>query len=249
METFNPFTLEGKTVLVTGASSGIGRGIAVACSKMGASVVINGRNHARLAETLSQMSGGNNLALAADLSSMDQLAEMVNKLPKLDGIVHCAGIGQRVLCRQLEESDLDCMMDVNFKAPVMLQTEILKQKKINKGASIVFIASIACDSPSIGNAMYSASKGAVVSYANCLSLELAPRLIRVNCIQPAMIWTDLVFNGGLTEEELKEDEKKYPLKRYGKPEDVANLSVYLLSDASSWMTGSCVKITGGVSKL
>lgn len=249
METFNPFTLEGKTILVTGASSGIGRGIAIACSKMGASVIINGRNHIRLADTISQMSGRNNMALAADLSSMGQLSEMVNKLPKLDGIVHCAGIGQRVLCRQLEESDLDNMMDVNFKAPVMLQTEILKQKKINKGASVVFIASIAYESPSIGNAIYSASKGAVISYANCLAIELAPRLIRVNCILPAMIWTDLVFNGGLTEEELKEDEKRYPLKRYGKPEDVANLSIYLLSDASSWMTGSCVKITGGVIKL
>lgn len=245
METFNPFTLEGKTILVTGASSGIGRGIAIACSKTGASVIINGRNHIRLADTISQMSGRNNMALAADLSSMGQLSEMVNKLPKLDGIVHCAGIGQRVLCRQLEESDLDNMMDVNFKAPVMLQTEILKQKKINKGASVVFIASIAYESPSIGNAIYSASKGAVISYANCLAIELAPRLIRVNCILPAMIWTDLVFNGGLTEEELKEDEKRYPLKRYGKPEDVANLSIYLLSDASSWMTGSCVKITGG----
>lgn len=249
METFNPFTLEGKIILVTGASSGIGRGIAIACSKMGASVIINGRNHIRLADTISQMSGRNNMALAADLSSMGQLSEMVNKLPKLDGIVHCAGIGQRVLCRQLEESDLDNMMNVNFKAPIMLQTEILKQKKINKSASVVFIASIAYDSPSIGNAIYSASKGAVISYANCLAIELAPRLIRVNCILPAMIWTDLVFNGGLTEEELKEDEKRYPLKRYGKPEDVANLSIYLLSDASSWMTGSCVKITGGVIKL
>ena len=249
MGTFNPFTLEGKTILVTGASSGIGRGIAIACSKMGASVIVNGRNEQRLSETMSEMEGDDNLSLAADLSDNVALAEMVAKLPKLDGIVHCAGIGQRVLCKQLQESDLDNMMNVNFKAPVMLQTEILKQKKINKSASIVFIASIACDSPTIGNAMYSASKGAIISYANCLALELAPRLIRVNCILPAMIWTDLIFKGGITEEELKEDEKKYPLKRYGKPEDIANLSIYLLSDASSWMSGSSIRITGGVSKL
>jgi NAD(P)-dependent dehydrogenase (short-subunit alcohol dehydrogenase family) len=245
MGTFNPFTLEGKTILVTGASSGIGRGIAIACSKMGASVIVNGRNEQRLSETMSEMEGDDNLSLAADLSDNVALAEMVAKLPKLDGIVHCAGIGQRVLCKQLQESDLDNMMNVNFKAPVMLQTEILKQKKINKSASIVFIASIACDSPTIGNAMYSASKGAIISYANCLALELAPRLIRVNCILPAMIWTDLIFKGGITEEELKEDEKKYPLKRYGKPEDIANLSIYLLSDASSWMSGSSIRITGG----
>lgn len=245
MTTFNPFTLEGKTILVTGASSGIGRGIAIACSKMGATVIINGRNEQRLAETMTEMQGEENISLAADLSDSNSLTGMVSRLPKLDGIVHCAGIGQRVLCKQLQEADLDTMMDVNFKAPVMLQTEILKQKKINKGASIVFIASIASDSPSIGNAVYSASKGAIISYANCLALELAPRLIRVNCILPAMIWTDLILKGGITEEELKEDEKKYPLKRYGKPEDIANLSIYLLSNAAAWMTGSSIKITGG----
>lgn len=216
---------------------------------MGATVIINGRNEQRLAETMTEMQGEENLSLAADLSDSNSLTGMVSRLPKLDGIVHCAGIGQRVLCKQLQEADLDTMMDVNFKAPVMLQTEILKQKKINKGASIVFIASIASDSPSIGNAVYSASKGAIISYANCLALELAPRLIRVNCILPAMIWTDLILKGGITEEELKEDEKKYPLKRYGKPEDIANLSIYLLSNAAAWMTGSSIKITGGVIKL
>ena len=248
MDIFNPFTLKGKTILVTGASSGIGRGIAIACSNMGAIVIINRRNEQRLAETLREMRGEENLSLIADLSQTDAVAIMVRQLPKLDGVVHCAGIGQRILCKQLQESDLDNMMDVNFKAPVMFQTELLRQKKINKGASIVFIASIAYDSPTIGNAMYCASKGAVISYANCLALELAPRLIRVNCILPAMIWTDLIYKGGITEEELKEDEKKYPLKRYGKPEDVANLSVYLLSDASAWMTGSSIKLTGGISK-
>lgn len=249
MTNFNPFSLEGKTILVTGASSGIGRGIAIACSKMGASVIVNGRNEERLNETLLQMNGEKNQKAVADLSNLGNVSSMVSALPKLDGVVHCAGIGQRVLCKQLQESDLDNMMDVNFKAPVMLQTELLKQKKINKAASIVFIASIAAESPTIGNAMYCASKGAIISYANCLSIELAPRLIRVNCISPAMVWTDLIFKGGITEEELKEDEKRYPLKRYGTPEDIANLTIYLLSDASSWMTGSNIKLTGGVSKL
>ena len=249
MTDFNPFTLEGKTILVTGASSGIGRGIAIACSKMGASVIVNGRNEERLNETLLQMSGENNQKAVADLSDTAKISSMVAELPKLDGIVHCAGIGQRVLCKQLQESDLDNMMDVNFKAPVMLQTELLKQKKINKAASIVFIASIAAESPTIGNAMYCASKGAIISYANCLSIELAPRLIRVNCISPAMVWTDLIFKGGITEDELKEDEKRYPLKRYGTPEDIANLSIYLLSDASTGMTGSNIKLTGGGNKL
>lgn len=245
MEVFNPFSLTGKTILVTGASSGIGRGIAVACSKMGAKVFINGRKEERLKTTLAQMLGDENKIIAADLTKTEEIDRLVEDLPKLDGVVHCAGMGQRVLCKQIQESDLDTIMAVNFKAPVMLQTEILKKKKINRQGSIVFIDSIATDEPSYGNALYSASKGALLSYSRCLALELAPRLIRVNCISPAMVWTDLVFNGGITEDELKEDEKRYPLKRYGRPEDIANLAVYLLSDASSWMTESNIRITGG----
>ena len=245
METYNPFTLKGKRILITGASSGIGRGIAIACSKMGGQVVISGRNESRLQETLTQMETNDHIIELGDLTDFKSLPEWVSNLPKLDGVVHCAGIGNRVLCKMMHENDLDEMMTINFKAPVMLQTELLKQKKINKSGSIVFIASMAQDSPSVGNALYSASKGAIISYAQCLQLELSPRLIRVNCISPAMVWTDLVFKGGLTEEELKEDEKNYPLKRYGKPEDIAHLAVYLLSDASTWMTGSNLKITGG----
>ena len=245
MKSFNPFSLEGKTILVTGASSGIGRGIAVTCSKMGANIVLGGRNETRLNETLSEMEGNGHLLAVADLTKKEELEKMVDTLPKLDGIVHCAGIGQRILCKQLQETDVDNVMDMNFKAPVLLQTEILKKKKINKGASIVFIASIAAESPSVGNSIYSASKGAIISYANCLVVELAPRKIRVNCISPAMVWTDLILKDGISEEELKEDEQKYPLKRYGNPDDIANLAVYMLSDASSWMTGSNVRITGG----
>ena len=246
---FNPFTLSGKTVLVTGASSGIGRGTAISCSQMGARVILNGRNKQRLNEVLELLSGKEHLVCDCDLTDAKAVSVMVGSLPQLDGIVHCAGIGHRKLCKQIEEEDIDTVMEINFKAPVLLQTELLKQKKINKGASIVFVASIAAQSPCIGNAIYSASKGALVSYANCLEMELAPRKIRVNCISPAMVWTDLIFKGGLTEEELREDEKRYPLKRYGKPEDISNLAIYLLSDASLWMTGSNIKISGGVFNL
>lgn len=245
MNEFNPFSLKGKTILVTGASSGIGQGIAITCSKMGASVIINGRNKAKLEDTLSQMVGESNAILTADLTKIEEISNLVDLLPKLDGIVYSAGMGQRVLCKQITENDIDSIMAINFKAPVMLQTEILKKKKINKQSSIVFIDSIATDTPSYGNALYSASKGALLSYSRCLAVELAPRLIRVNCISPAMVWTDLIFKGGLTEDELKSDEKQYPLKRYGKPKDIANLAAYLLSDASTWMTGSNIKITGG----
>ena len=247
MAVFNPFSLEGKTILVTGASSGIGRGIAVACSKNGAKVVLNGRNIQKMQETLSLMEGDGHSLAVGDLTNNETLVELVGTLQKLDGIVHCAGFGERTLCKNVTEGDIDKMMSVNFKAPVLFQSEVLRQKKINKGGSIVFIASISNDFPSMGNGLYAASKGALISYAKCLQLELAPRLIRVNCISPAMVWTDLIFKGGLTEAELQKDELKYPLKRYGQPEDVAYLAIYLLSDASAWMTGSNVKITGGVS--
>ena len=245
MSAFNPFTLEGKTVLVTGASSGIGRGIAVTCSKMGAIVIINGRNIAKLKETESMMVPDSAIIKSGDLTDAATLSLLVSELPKLDGVVHCAGIGQRIPCKDLQIDNVNQVMEVNFRAPVMLQAELLRQKRINKAASIVFVASIASWSPSFGNSIYSASKGAIISYANCLALELAPRKIRVNCISPAMVWTDLIFSDGTDEDQLKEDEKRYPLKRYGTPEDIANLTVYMLSDASTWMTGSNVKISGG----
>ncbi len=242
---YNPFTLEGKNILVTGASAGIGRGIAISCSRMGACVYAIGRNADRLNETICQMEGTGHKAVICDLTSRQDVAAFVSELPKLDGVVHCAGIGQRIPCKQLTETDVDNLMDINFKAPVLLQTELLTQKRLNKGASVIFIASIASWSPSTGNAVYSASKGALISYAKCLGLELAPRQIRVNCISPAMVWTELATNDGMSIEELKVDEERYPLKRYGQPEDIAHLAIYMLSDASAWMTNSNVEITGG----
>ncbi len=242
---YNPFTLEGKTILVTGASAGIGRAIAITCSKMGACIFAVGRNAERLENTISLLEGIGHKSAICDLTSRKDVGAFVSELPKLDGVIHCAGIGQRIPCKQLTENDVDEVMDINFKAPVLLQTELLSQKKINKGASIVFIASIASWSPSIANSVYSASKGAIISYAKCLGLELASRQIRVNCISPAMVWTELAATNGLNEAVLKADEKRYPLKRYGQPEDIAHLAIYMLSDASSWMTNSNVEITGG----
>ena len=242
---YNPFSLEGKTVLVTGASSGIGRGVAVECSKMGASVTLLGRDKERLNQTMNLLEGHGHSQISCNLKNYQETKSIVTEFPKLDGIVHCAGVGQRVLCKQLTKEDVDEVMDSNFKAPVLLQAELIAQKKINKGGSIVFISSLASYSPSIGNSIYSASKGAIISYANCLSLELAPRQIRVNCISPAMVWTKLILSNGIDENQLKEDEAKYPLKRYGRPEDIAHLAIYMLSDASTWMTGSNVIISGG----
>ena len=245
MQDFNPFTLNGKRVLVTGASAGIGRAIAIACSKMGALLQITGRNVDRINETFQLLEGYGHGYKIADLSSEKDINSLVEDMPLLDGVVHCAGIGFRKPCKMLTAEDVDEVMGNNFKSAVLLQSNLLVHKKINKKSSIVFLASRAAISPSIGNALYSASKGAIISYANCLALELAPRMVRVNCICPAMVWTDLIFKGGLTKEDLEQEQLKYPLKRYGKPEDVANLAIYLLSDVSSWMTGSCIDLTGG----
>ena len=249
IENFNPFSLCGKQLLVTGASSGIGRIVAVVCSKMGASLIITGRNQKRLDETLNLLEGTSHKALIADLTSESETVSLVQSSPMLDGVVHCAGMGHRLPCKLLNASEIDKVMGINFKSTVILQSLILSAKKLNRSASVVFIASRAASSPSVGNALYSASKGALISYAKCLALELAPRMIRVNCISPAMVWTDLIYEGGLTKEDLEKEQLKYPLKRYGKPEDVANLAVYLLSDASSWMTGSSLDLTGGANNL
>ena len=241
----NPFSLRGKTILVTGASSGIGKEIAISCSQMGATVVLNGRNEGRLRDTASQM-GEKHIILPKDLTAFDTIPEMVCELPQLNGIVHCAGLNELIPAKQVTEVDLDRLMNINFKAPVLLQAEILRQKKLARKASVVFIASIGSETPIIGNSIYSASKGAIVSYSKSLMLELAPRQIRVNCISPGMIWTNLIEDDAVTMEQLKEDEKRYPLQRYGQPSDVAGLAVYLLSDASEWMTGSNVRIAGGI---
>lgn len=249
MEQFNPFSLTGKKILVTGASSGIGKGIALACAKMGATVIVTGRNVERLNETLSMLPVGEHKAIAADLTKAEDIDRLVNELPKLDGLVQCAGVGSRVACKMMTQADIDHIMKPNLEAPMLLQAAILAKKKINKAASIVYIASRAANAPTVGNAIYSASKGAIISYAKCLALELASRQIRVNCICPAMVWTDLIIQDGFTKEEMEEAQLKYPLKRYGQPEDIANLAIYMLSDASAWMTGSAVDITGGAPDL
>lgn len=248
MTNYNPFSLENKTILVTGASSGIGRGVALACSKMGAEVRGVGRNMERLDSLLQEMSQ-NHIScgiLKADLTNPADVEIVADNMPELDGVVHCAGIGDRTLLKMVRQKDLDRVMKTNFEAPVLLQRALLKKKKINPNASIVFMASRAPFAPTVGNGLYSASKGALIAYAKVLGLELADKLIRVNCVCPAMVWTELIERDAkITGADYHQEELKYPLRRYGTPEDIANLCIYLLSDASSWVTGSCIDVTGG----
>lgn len=246
MSDYNPFSLAGKTVLVTGASSGIGRSIAVECSRMGAQVVLTARNAERLEQTYALLAGEGHSFFPADLTDPQAIVSLAENVPLLHGVVHCAGVLARVLAKQIRPQDLEYIMRPNFEAPVLLQRELLRCKRIAREGSVVFIASQAPFAPAVGNAIYSASKAAVLGYANVLSLELAPQKIRVNSICPAMVWTELAqADAQVTGQDYEQAQQAYPLKRYGRPEDIAYLSVYLLSDASSWMTGSCIDITGG----
>lgn len=252
LDNYNPFSLEGKSILVTGASSGIGRAIAIECSRMGAKVLLTARNKERLGETLNQMENQvQHKMILGDLSMEEDLSKIVDAVSEpLDGLVQCAGFTIPKPFQFLSEKDMDGVMGVNFKAPALLTQRLLKKKKLKKGCSIVLISSISgVWVSSVGGSLYSASKGAVNGIMKGMAIELAAKSIRVNSINPGMINTHIFDSGEITEEQLKEDVKHYPLGRYGEPEDVAYAAVYLLSEASRWMTGSNILIDGGYTLL
>ena len=244
---YNPFSLEGKTVLVTGASSGIGRSTAIECSKLGATVVVTGRNEARLQETLSMLSGTGHVSLIADLNVEDDIKMLAESCPSLDGVVNNAGIGITKPIAFYNSKDLAEVFQANAFAPMLLIRWLLKKKKINAGGSLVFTSSISSKLPFPGNGIYGSSKAALELYTKYCAQELAPKCIRANSIHPGMIETKLIHGGALSEDDLKADLARYPLGRYGKAEEVAWLIAYLLSDASKWTTGTSVIMDGGLS--
>jgi len=242
----NPFSLVNKTILITGGSSGIGRSIAIACSQLGAKVIITGRNRERLQQTISMLSGSEHLFIAADLTSEKDMIDLINSLPLLDGFVSNAGIAQPLLLQFIEKIDVDTILNINAISVIHLTRLLLQDKKIKKGASIVFISSINGNQCAyIGSTLYAASKSMLTGFMKATALEIAPKGIRVNSVQPGMIETDLLNSTFVSKEELEKDREKYPLKRYGKPEEVAYATVYLLSDASQWITGTSLVIDGG----
>lgn len=245
---FNPFSLAGKTILVTGASSGIGRETAVECSRMGADLVVTGRDTARLQETCSLLETSVKAQIVADLTSTEDVERLVAALPPLDGAVLCAGNSTTLPLQFGTREKFDEMFDVNFFAPVELLRLLYKKKVLQKGASVVLIASIGgTHSFMPGNGVYGASKAALNSVMRYAAREFATRRVRVNSICPGMVDTPLIHRGTITEEQLAEDAKRYPLGRYGNPDDIANGAIYLLSDASSWLTGHDLVIDGGFS--
>ena len=247
---YNPFSLEGKTVLVTGASSGIGRTTAIECSKMGASVIITARNEERLKATLESLdteSGQTHQMIIADLSSQEGVNALVDELPHLDGVSLNAGVVKTLPVKFINKDDLTDLLNVNMMGPILLAQRLLKKKKITKGSSVVFTSSIGGVMIStVGNTMYGVSKGGLNAFMKGMALEMASIGIRSNSVNPGFVATNILSAGTISEEDLKKNVAAYPLGRFGKPEDIAYAIIYLLSDASSWVTGHTLVIDGGV---
>lgn len=245
---FNPYSLEGKTILVTGASSGIGKATAIVCSKMGAKVVITGRNAERLQETYQELEGEGHIQIIAELTNEDDMARLVEETPQIDGFVNNAGIGSKTPINFIKQSALQNILDVNTIAPIMLTKMLLKKKKLQKGASMVLTSSISgVSSVDIGNTLYSVSKSAIDGFMKNAAKELAEKGIRVNSVNPGMVDTPINDYSNVSEEQMQADLMRYPLKRHGKPEEIAYAIIYLLSDAAAWVTGTALKIDGGYS--
>ena len=247
----NPFSLTSKTILVTGASSGIGRGIAIACAQMGATVILNGRNRERLEETLSMMEGTNHILMEADLSHQEELELLSVSVPELHGWVNSAGIPKVCPIKYFDRENVEEIFNVNTISSMMLLSKLLKKKKLKRGSSVVFISSISgvfVGTP--GDTSYCASKGAVNGFTKASAIELAAQGIRVNSINPGLVPTNILelSNQKSGDSHVIDSMKdKYPLRRLGNPEDIGYGAVYLLSEASSWITGQNLVIDGGFS--
>jgi NAD(P)-dependent dehydrogenase (short-subunit alcohol dehydrogenase family) len=240
--------LKGKTVLITGASSGIGKAIAENCIDKGASIIVFGRSITKLRDVFKKIHSRKIVFLEIDLSDIDSIFDKISDIENIDAIVHSAGMLELRPLRAVGYDNLRETMKLNFESPVMLTNFLLKKKKINKGGSIVFISSI--NGNRIGNVgylSYASSKAALIGAMKVIALELAPKKIRVNSVLPGVIKTSMAqkLEESVSKEAIDEDIKKYPLKSYGTPEDVANIVNYLISDVSNWVTGSEFVIDGG----
>lgn len=242
---YNPFSLEGKSILVTGASSGIGQATAIECSRMGAKVIITGRDEKRLNETFQNLEGNDHEMVIAELLNQDDLDKLADAVPALDGVVFNAGKGNTLPLNFIKREDIDKVFNINTFAVMLLNKTLIRKKKINKGASLVFTSSIAAVTMAHGNGLYSAAKAALTSYMRTCARELADKKIRANAVLPGMVATRLIEGGAISEEEKQRDAESYPLKRYGTPNDIAWGIIYLLSDASGWVTGTSLYIDGG----
>lgn len=245
--------LKDKVVLITGASSGIGKQTAIFFSQQGAQVVITGRNKERLTDTLSQLEGDNHFALCANLDSPDDIEQLiktaVTQMGPLDGVVHCAGVQKTLPVKVLKENNFDEIFNANVKSAQFLAKSISRKGRFNpQGLSLIFLSSVAavCGEPAIST--YAASKAALQGLSKSLALELARLNVRVNCIAPGHVQTEMAkeFSQQLTSEQYMAIANKHPLG-LGAPEDVAHAAAFLISDMSRWITGTTLYVDGGYS--
>ncbi len=243
---YNPFSLEGKTILITGASSGIGRSTAIECSRMGAKLCIAGRNQERLKSTFNLLEGNGHLCFVLDLTDDEQTEVCVQNLPVLDGIVHAAGIMPKegTLAFFYQKEEIDKIMEVNFFSIVKLNSLLFEEKRIKTHASIVHIGSLITQHTGIGLSSYSASKNALAAYSRVVAAEMRHKKIRSNLLMPGMIDSDSILEMTQNNTYLEDERKRYPFG-FGRPEDVAWACVYFLSNASRWITGTQMLLNGG----
>jgi NAD(P)-dependent dehydrogenase (short-subunit alcohol dehydrogenase family) len=245
----SPFDLNNKTVLVTGASSGIGRQTAISISRMGGKLIVTGRDEKRLSETISLLEGEHHTYICGDLILPEFIEQLADFCGTLNGVVHCAGILHPYPIRFISKKEISDMFDINYTSPVLLTARLLKKKKMADNGSVVFITSISgTHRPYYGGALYAGSKAALESFSRVLAIEHTAKKIRSNCVSPAMVKTAIFdeYLGGVADQEnVNEYEKQYPLG-FGEPVDVANAVVFLLSDASKWITGTTIIMDGGL---
>lgn len=247
MKDYNPFSLAGKRILITGASSGIGLATAVECSRLGAQVILVARNEQRLQQAMSSLEGSGHSYIVTDLSSEESIDQLVESAPNgIDGLVNNAGIGIALKpITFLKSEDVMRVYQTNVLAPMLLTKGLVKKKKMSKGSSIVFISSIGALLATNGQNIYASSKAALTSFMRSCAVEFAPKNIRSNAVLPGMVETKLIYGATLGSEEHEKDKEMYALKRYGKPEEIALAVTYFLSDASAWVTGTSFVIDGG----
>ena len=253
---YNPFSLENKKILITGASSGIGKATAIECAKLGATIYATARDETRLEIVLNSLDvsyGQKHQMLLADLNSEEGIAKVVSFANSLDGVVSNAGIVNRLSpIKFLKSEDLRKTFDINVSSHVKLARDLFKKKKLNRNSSYVFTASIGgVTAYSAGNAIYGMSKSAINSFCKYCAVDFASMQIRSNAVCPGMIRTPMTTpSGEVSEDDYQEDiNNHYLLGRYGMPEEVARTIVFLLSDASSFITGSSIVVDGGYSVL
>ena len=245
--------LKDKTILITGASSGIGREIAKFFSTQGANLVISGRNQVRLNQTLDLLTGDGHYAIIADLCTENDIKNFMDQVVSvagpLDGLVHCAGVMKTLPLQALKEKDFDECFNINVKSAQFLVKNFRRRGKFNAiSSSVIFLSSVAATCGEPANTTYAASKAALEGMSKSLAMELAKLNIRVNCLAPGLVETEMMmdFSKQLTDSQLAKIVNKHPLG-LGKPEDVAYAASFLSSDLSRWITGTTLFVDGGYS--